>query len=78
MDIVIVASSTDHRESVLKQARGLSAGTMATITGFHKYSEIDPVQADFIDFCEENETKYRIWQEAWKVFADLKGYKSGK
>lgn len=61
--------------SLLDQARGLSSGTLATLTGFCRYDQLDPIHADFIDFCEENVNRFENWKQAWREYASLKGYK---
>lgn len=62
---------TSYLPALPTQARLLSSGTIGSMTGKHLYSEIEKIQADFTDFCEENENVYKIWQEAWKVFWPL-------
>jgi len=58
------------------QARLLSSGTMGTLTGKSKYAELDPVQADFVEFCEENRAHYATWQAAWNDFRVLLPFKT--
>ncbi len=53
------------------QARCLSSGTMASLTGKYRYDEIEPIQVDFIEFCEENSARYSTWQSAWNDFRKL-------
>ena len=55
-------------ETVAEQARTLSSGTIASITGQTKYDVIDKVQADFTSFCERFGDRYTVWQEAWSVY----------
>lgn len=64
-------------ESIDKQARALSSGTLAGLTGFRTYSEIDPIQAEFVEFCEENINRYSSWAEAWKHYWALKIVEKG-
>ena len=59
---------------LLDQARGISSGTLASLTGYCKYSEIDPIHAEFIEFCEENQNKYRNWILAWQAYAEIKQF----
>ena len=60
-----------HIDSLVSQARQLSAGTLAGLTGFRKYVQVDVVQVDFVEFCEENQNQYRTWQPAWNDFWKL-------
>ena len=55
-------------ETVHEQARTLSSGTIASITGQTRYDVIDRIQADFITFCERFGDRYAVWQEAWSVY----------
>lgn len=55
-------------ESLTQQARSLSSGTLATLTGENTYSQIETIQNDFTEFCEENSRYYGTWQEAWPKF----------
>lgn len=66
----------DHRETVTKQARCLSSGTLSYLCGSTLYSVVDQVRADFIDFCIECEAHFETWQQAWKAYAKVKGYGS--
>lgn len=70
----MVGEERDHRASVVAQARSLSSGTLATLTGKSLYSEIDPIYAEFVDFCEEVQNHHRSWQSAWHAYARSKGY----
>ena len=66
--------SQDHRETLVQQARGLASGTLAGLCGSNLYSVVDQVQADFVEFCEENSNQYRTWQSAWTEYAKLKKF----
>lgn len=54
--------------NVLTQARDLSSGTLGSLTGFSNYDQIYVVRLEFIEFCEENSTKYQTWAAAWNAF----------
>ncbi len=60
------------RETVTEMARGLSSGTLASLTGLNRYDEVDPIRAEFIEFCEENQIRYETWQPAWNEFWSIK------
>ena len=49
------------------EARTLSSGTMAHLTGYATYDAIDTVQAAFAAWCERH-PHYTTWQAAWTVF----------
>ena len=53
---------------VTQQARYLSSGTLATLTGLSKYSDLNLVYVDFVEFCEENESHFNNWQSAWREY----------
>ena len=61
-------------EPVVKQARGLSSGTLSYLCHSTLYSEVDTVRADFVEFCEECGDRFETWQQAWLEYAKLKGY----
>ena len=69
------SESRDHRETLVQQARSLSSGTLSYLCGSTSYSEVDRVQAEFVEFCEENCNRYRAWPPAWNDYAKIKGYK---
>lgn len=54
-------------EKLLEQARGLSSGTLASLTGLSRYVQIDAIRLDFIEFCEENPHMEK-WPTAWNAF----------
>jgi hypothetical protein len=55
-------------DSIVSDARGLSSGTIANLTGKQKYNEIQKIQNDFVKFVMQNKTKYKKWHDAWMVF----------
>lgn len=48
-------------------ARLLSSGTVAGLTGFTRYDQIDLVQHSFVAYCEDIGAKGR-WQDHWQRF----------
>lgn len=57
-----------RKETVLEQARTLSSGTIASISGQTQYAVIDRVQQNFMAFCIQFGSRYTTWQEAWSVY----------
>ena len=55
---------------VLEQARGLSSGTLATLTNRKKYDEIDTIHADFIEHVEKYCQGFDRWPGAWDNYRD--------
>lgn len=55
-------------EPVATQARQLSSGTIATMTGETKYVVIDEIRALFVEFCETLPSGYDTWYKAWASF----------
>lgn len=74
---ILTAPGKDPRGSLLWQAATLASGTLATLTGFNRYADLDAVRFDFMDFCEENEGRFDSWRPAWQAFATLKGFTRG-
>lgn len=54
-------------ETLVQQARGLSSGTLASLTKLSHYDEIEPIQADFVDWCTRR-PQYDTWIEAWQDY----------
>jgi hypothetical protein len=71
MDRPLEYQPKDH---VITDARQLSSGTMADLTGLSRYDQVDPVQFEFVEFCEETPGRWQNWQEAWRSFAQIKGF----
>ena len=63
------------RCDLVTQARLLSGGTIASLTGKRRYDEIDPIHAEFEEFCEENKSRFETWTEAWREYQKAKGNK---
>ena len=59
-------------ETLIEQARRLSSGTIATLTGSTCYDDIEQTQARFVEFCQDWQPmeQFKTWQEAWRVFAE--------
>lgn len=57
-------------ETLTEQARGLSSGTLANLTGYTWYGAIEAVQADFVTFCENQGEDGEKWPSAWCRFWD--------
>jgi len=62
-------------EPLDKQARGLSSGTLSYLCGSTLYSVVDTVRVDFIDFCVECNGRFETWQQAWRAYAQVRGYR---
>ena len=59
-------------DPVVRQARELSSGTLSYLCNDTRYSVIDQVRADFIDFCVECGERFETWQQAWKAYERAK------
>lgn len=55
-------------EPVAVQARQLSSGTIATLTGEKLYTIIDEIRQLFVEFCETLPYPCDKWQDAWARF----------
>ena len=58
-------------KAVAQDARKLSGGTMATLTGYSKYEDLDRERENFARWIEnvgEKGIKFQSWQEAWKRY----------
>lgn len=55
-------------EPLVVQARQLSSGTIATLTGERFYVRIDVIRQQFVEFCESMEHPCDKWQHAWIRF----------
>lgn len=54
---------------VTKDALGISSGTIASLIGDTRYSEIDKVQSAFVLFCNSHAGEFESWIKAWHAFA---------
>jgi len=59
---------TRYQDTVQNQARTLSSGTLATLTGLKRYDQLDAVQAEFVAFTDENSDEFTCWQDAWEAY----------
>lgn len=55
-------------ESVIKDARALSSGTIGSLINNTSYAEIDRVQFEFVKFCQEYDDQLGDWIHAWNLF----------
>lgn len=58
-------------ESVLEHIQQLSSGTIATISGFNSYENIDRLRNDFFDWSKSAVAagkRFSSWQEAWHSY----------
>jgi hypothetical protein len=55
----------DTLEPLVVQARQLSSGTIATLTGECRYVRIDVIRQQFVEFCESMAHPCDKWQHAW-------------
>lgn len=68
---------------LVRDARALSSGTLSYLVDDTRYTVVDQVQADFVEFCEENQ-HYPDWKQAWADFIKIynlnqvKGEQDGK
>jgi hypothetical protein len=56
--------------ALARDARALSSGTMSYLVNDTRYSVVDQVQADFVEFFEEN-PRYENWVKAWEDFSKV-------
>jgi len=50
-----------------QEALALSSGTLATLTGYAEYAQLDTVHVAFVAFCERH-SGHATWQAAWTAF----------
>ncbi len=53
--------------STAREAMLISAGTIAGLTGFRSYRQVDLVHASFVLHCQDTEAQGR-WQDHWPRF----------
>ena len=56
------------RATLAIQAGGLSAGTMATLTGETSYPVLDAARAAFVAWCVTHQDAADTWQAAWALY----------
>jgi len=54
----------------------ISSGTIASLTGFNRYEDVDRFQERFVYFVENSVKRYDSWQDAWHDFEKSASYKS--
>lgn len=57
-----------HTDTLISQARSLSSGTLATLTGQRSYARMDMIQAQFVAWCEQQADQAARWQDVWHIF----------
>jgi len=53
--------------TLVQEALALSSGTLATLTGYAEYEQLDAIQTAFVAFCGRH-SGYDTWQAAWTAF----------
>ena len=53
--------------ALARSAAILSSGTIASLSGFNAYTEIEVIQHGFVSYCNER-SKAQSWQMAWYEF----------
>jgi len=59
-------------ERLTEQARRLSSGTIASLTGETRYEDIELIQDRFVHFCGTLADPPLKWQDAWKMFEEYR------
>jgi N12 class adenine-specific DNA methylase/predicted RNA methylase len=59
-------------DNIVRDALGLSSGTLATLTGLRNMAELDKVQQNFVRFVSESSEGFETWMQAWDAFHNLK------
>lgn len=72
----IVNVIKENNDKIMRDVLALSSGTIATLTGFKKYSDIDKIINAWIDYIEDTYHIYNNWMDAWNEFEKSKAYKS--
>lgn len=57
------------RNDVVMDCLALSDGTIATLTGYNRYEDIDRVQAELVQLALEMPTA-NSWMEVWNTYAE--------
>ena len=65
-------------ETPVEQARRLSSGTIATLTGETRYDKIEAIQQDFVKHVEAWVEvglvgPKAVWQSLWKLYKEVAG-----
>lgn len=57
----------------LRDCLALSSGVLATLTGQNRYDVLEPIYQDWIAWVtSEPPGRYRIWQEAWRAYDEIR------
>lgn len=60
------------KETLIQDVRGLSSGTLANLTGYTRYSDLERIQNAFVEWCAGFHADYPggfdTWQQAWHAF----------
>ena len=59
------------RNDVVMDCLALSDGTIATLTGYNRYEDIDRVQAELVQLALEMPTA-NSWMEVWEAYLKRK------
>jgi hypothetical protein len=61
-----------NADTILRDIRGLSSGTLATLTNHQDYDTLDKIHTRFIQFSmgvfSSNPKEFENWQTAWSRF----------
>jgi hypothetical protein len=68
---------SDSEPKLIQDARSLSSGFLAGLIGDTRYTVIDAVQFDFVEFCQEN-LHYLTWVAAWNDFKQVYNFEQTK
>lgn len=63
-----IYSATESQ--VLEDVRGISAGTLATLTGKNTYEEIDRIHDAWVVWAKERDGEFANWIEAWEAWRE--------
>ncbi len=55
-------------EETLYHARGISAGGLASLTGYIDYATLDRIHDAWLVFIMKSTTVYPVWPNAWNAF----------
>ena len=58
-----------NHTSTQLDARTLSSGTMAVLTGARDYATLDVYQAEFVKYCDLH-PEFGTWQDAWDKYTN--------
>jgi len=56
------------QDSIASDARGLTYGTLSSLTGEKDKKKVQKIQNDFVKFAMNNKSKYKEWYKAWEGF----------